>query len=129
VELRHDPRGLMRDRTLPAHRVAEDRVDLVLAPWHIPERELDRFRRLLAVELNLAAAIERHPVGDDGEAAVVGARLDPRANLHGSRSERDRWRDGERQRLPPGCRQHGRSDQSTNYEYLSHSSGPSLALE
>src|SRR5262245_54667945 len=119
VELGHDLRGLMRHGALAADGVGQDWVDLVLAPRHVAERHLERLRRLFAVELDFAPAIERGPVRDDGEAAVVGIRLDPAANLHSGGSERERRQNGNRQRLPSGHRQCGGSYQSTNRNYSS----------
>src|SRR5712691_1318416 len=116
----------MRDSALPAAGVGEDGGDLVLALRDIAERQLERPRRLLAVDLNLAAAIERDPVGHDGEATVVGTRLDPGANFHSGGSEREGRRNGDRQRLPSIQGQHGGYYQSTDGKYSSHGSGPPL---
>src|SRR4051812_34372454 len=49
-----DFRGLMRHPALAAEGVGQDRVHLVLAPRHAGERQLERLRRLFAVELDLA---------------------------------------------------------------------------
>jgi hypothetical protein len=52
----------------------------------VAEPQLDHLRRLLPVELHLAAAIERGAVGDDRDPSIVGIRLDPGANPYVGRA-------------------------------------------
>ena len=73
---------------------------LIVAAGHLAEPHLDRLRRLLSLELHLAAAIERRTISNDGEPTIIGTRLDPRANSDGVGSQRDCRRNGDRQRFP-----------------------------